>query len=394
MSKEYYNETSCECLAIQPRFNRGSKTIKRSKRFLPKKSGTSKFCLTSSEIDNSCSAGTFGYNNKCNHNRRHTKSDLIFSSQISKNLPLDCCKNCGDNLGVDQKQGSKVQKSYVEESTSEEIVKSTYAKLNTAGKKLIKPRTDYAKNKPNDIKQYYKNKNFKSADSIGPEKDFKKLNLGTITEMPEVQTAVQTGINIREVSTDSEEEISYFDTNDVKNISNMKKFREENYFECHSAKSRVDSKASIPCLGDHECSYRFYLNDRLFPVPLNSDHNNNVRCVECQLPMDLKHDQDVTKPNGAIQAKVRINGEAQDMLLMLPVRDSLIIKEKRKELKQEEETLYFGVIKLDSYGNSIFNSTLPSDSLALKYQKGYREIRSDVNDYRYEGVDDCDVITV
>ncbi|KPI98952.1 hypothetical protein RR46_10270 [Papilio xuthus] len=186
--------------------------------------------------------------------------------------------------------------------------------------------------------------------------------------------------------------MGYYDLEKQNNIKEINEFRRRNYFECHSAKSRIKTKASTTTLGEHKCYYRFYLNERLFPVPLNTDYQNNIRCVECKLPLD--ENQVSQSCNGTIQAKVKLNNKLQDMILMLPVKEPLIIKERRMEVQSSKsDILYFGLIKLSSDGDSKFNSTQPSNSFALRYQKGYKEFEN-IQSYKYDCIDSDDVIVI
>ncbi|XP_063368689.1 uncharacterized protein LOC134657064 [Cydia amplana] len=213
--------------------------------------------------------------------------------------------------------------------------------------------------------------------------------LDTITEVNEKQMSSDNK------STKSHQKSSvasnlYSTSEDEVNLKKLKEFREKNYFECHSSKNRIASKGSVISLLDHKCRYRLYLNDRLFPVAMDNDHNDNIRCVDCRLPLKLAQEED--KVNGTIQAKVKLGSETQDMVLILPIKEPLIIKQKLKE-KNDDDVVYFGLVKMDQNENSIFNPSLPSDSLALRYQKGYRQF-NDVQSYRYDKIEDSDVIYI
>ncbi|KAF9408204.1 hypothetical protein HW555_012036 [Spodoptera exigua] len=110
--------------------------------------------------------------------------------------------------------------------------------------------------------------------------------------------------------------------------------------------------------------------------------------------MDVKQESSGDKINGTIQAKVKLgSGDAQDMLLLLPVKDSLIIEERRKENRQDNEYVYFGIVKLTADGNSIFKRNLPDNSLALKYQKGYQEYQ-DSSKFSYQEIKGDDIIII
>jgi hypothetical protein len=369
MSSKTQNKTSCD------RFNRNnvSKNVK-LKRVVPKKVVLSK-TLGYPDGSKSCSTGI---HETSTIRRKSAKSALTFSNNINRGS-IDFCKKCGDQVqSTDSSNSDKMPD-----------VKSGDFQYIPSDKTIIGNKNgSAAKQKSIGVKQYYKNENFKYTDSLqDTEYNFKKMSLDTIKEID-----TESGVNIYEVFPDSEEETGFLDTSDAENIHKIKKFREENYFECHSAKSRIDYKGNVTKLVDHKCVYRFYLNDRLFPVPLHTDHHNNVRCIECHLPIDLKNTKSIN-PNGTIQAKVKISNDSQDMILLLPVKDSLIIKEKRKQIKEENEVIYFGVVKLDNCGNSIFNTTLPSDSLALKYQKGYKEF-ANFQDYNYKGLERDDRIII
>lgn len=242
------------------------------------------------------------------------------------------------------------------------------------------------------VQQYYRNENFQpSTESIVDLTNaIKKLSLDPIQEYSErsAQPSQDTLLGIL----DSKERLMTFDDPDNENLEEIKEFRQKNYFECHSAKARIENKASVTSLRDHKCVYRFYLNDRLFPVPLCSDHNNEIRCIECLLPMNQQIGAD-DRINGTIQAKVTLGKKNQDVMILLPIREPLIIHEKRKEVTIDSETIYFGVVNLDKMGHSIFSRTLPGNSLALKYQKGYQEFENS-EEYGYHNVDKDDVIVI
>lgn len=256
------------------------------------------------------------------------------------------------------------------------------------------------------VQQYYKNENFQQVSDSTYEinTEMKKMSLlETIKEIPEIPTMIDDDSSslgstlfriINEAATERKFE-------EYEALQKLKAFRDDNYFECHNTKSRIKRKGSVTSLENHQCTYRFYLNERLFPEPLNMDHNQNIRCVECHLPMELSENSLTSKRpiNGTIQAKVKIGSEdkCQDSLLMLPVKDSLIIREKRKERQRETEDpdiVYFGIIKLDAYGNSVFNKTLPENSLALRYQKGYKKFEDSSDDQCFQRMEEGDIVYV
>lgn len=355
--------------------------------------------------EKSCSTGILTNKPNSNRTRKGTKSDVSISSRYT-GKSFDYCKKCGDTSRnttyISTTRDSNPPKVRNANSTiiirNDVEVSSKYSSENGRRNGNIKINGN---GKSKSVKQYYKNENFRSNDSIHEtENDFRRMSLDTIKELPETHVAsdnIQTMAedNVFEIYSDSED-VGFLDVNDSENIENLKKFRDNNYFECHSVKSRVDSKGSAISLSNHKCVYRFYLNDRLFPIPLSTDHHDNVRCVECHLPMELNVNPDVVRANGTIQAKVKLDDKngPQDMILFIPVKDSLIIKERRKQIKKEDDVVYFGVIKLDKYGNSVFNSTLPTDSLALKYQKGYREYCEKNDSVKYRGIEKDDVIII
>lgn len=253
------------------------------------------------------------------------------------------------------------------------------------------------------VKQYYKNENFKqvSDSSHEIEEVVRRVSLlDPIKELPEIKSlSAKSKDTIFKVYSDSDSESEKFDSDDFASLKRLREFRQNNYFECHSVKSRLNAKGSVTSLVDHKCTYRFYLNDRLFPIPLSTDHKQKIRCIECHLPLEFDKESKLERckdgVNGTIHAKVKMGSgdNTQDMILMLPVKDSLIIPEKRKEKKVDPEVMYFGVIKMTAYGNSVMKTHLPNDSFALKYQKGYREFVED-EELKYEPGDKCDIIFV
>lgn len=286
--------------------------------------------------------------------KKTTKSDINFEKhkQITsrRQLVTDDKKNSGD------------------------CAKNTRTKLLTNTEQIT---ANNLQNKCETVKDLYKNKNFiESSDSININSP-KKNPLDTIKELPEARSETTIYSN---VTIDSDDEI----------LENIKTFRRQNYFECHSAKSRM--QAAIRNDSNHECSYSFFLNERLFPIPIKSDYNNSLRCTECCLPFNNRNEG----INGTIQAKVRLGKEdPKDIVVLLPVKDNLIIKEKRKEKVkvQDEDVAYFGIVKLKNNNTSLFYNNAHGDSFALRYEKGFTCYGNHF-DCNYIEVDKSDIIIV
>ncbi|VVC88307.1 unnamed protein product [Leptidea sinapis] len=308
--------------------------------------------------------------------REATKSASRIGNHLGQSA-LDICKRCGD-----MQSRNKITTNS----------KTHICNSNNLMDDIKSPKHLAISNQRSIVQQYYKNELYqRSSGSINTCDINKKVSLDTITEQPErsCHNSSDTLFKIYPDSSDDE----FLNPNDPEVIQNLKEFRNKNFFECHSVKSRTCSEsASVSGSNKHKCIYRFYLNERLFPVPLNTDHHETIRCMECQLP--LQYDDDMST-NGMVQAKVKLNNKVQDMMLLLPVKKNLIIKEKRKEakLKKDLNSMYFGIIKLNINGDSVFHRSLPDNSLALKYQKGYQEfIQKDV--YEYDSIKDGDVIII
>ncbi|XP_059054794.1 uncharacterized protein LOC131848864 [Achroia grisella] len=324
---------------------------------------------------------------------KKTTKSTVSVHKTNKIDAYDHSKGCGDTTIEDSfnsnsnNVNSKI-KQYCDTRLNSESKSSNYKIKNDRPSFGIKPSKS--------LRQCYRNENFhRSSDSIGEiESNMRRISLNTIKELPEVVISDSTASHVSDVFNiySDSEELGYLNINNEDTIKKIKEFRDNNYFECHSAKSRIESKVSVTNLIDHKCSYRFYLNDRLFPIPICTDHQNNIRCVECHLPMTLKN-EGTHKINGTIQAKTRIgDDQPQDTILFLPINEHLIIKERKNEKRREEDMFYFGIIKLGSDGNSVFNQTTPSNSLALRYQKGYKDHSNSV--YRFENIDQGDVIVI
>lgn len=263
------------------------------------------------------------------------------------------------------------------------VVESDVETLVSMNKKHVKVKMNGKTS--NSVQEHYKNKNYKpSTESLADTNTFKRVSLDTIKEVSEIRSYDSL------FSAFNEDEFENLDSKD--NLQEIKEFRQKNYFECHSANSRMKSTGSVTNLQDHKCVYRFYLNDRLFPVPLCTDHTNEIRCIECLLPMNSQVGSN-GKINGTIQAKVTLGKKNRDVMILLPVKEPLIIHEKRKENKTDEDTLFFGLINLDKMGHSVFNPILPGNSFALKYQKGFQEFQN-TEEYSYNDVDKEDVIVI
>lgn len=378
--------------------------------------------------------------------KKTTESDVCCSQNLITRIRRNCfdyCKKCGDTLPssatvssekmidinireerrnytgksshTTDEIRSKKSSNSIEKTSHDEIVQrpKIYNKINPIKNPLKKPCVGSIPDKlvlpsrdpTRSVQQYYKNENFQPISDSAYEinSDMKKISLlETIKEMPEITTIIDDDSSSLESTlfriTNDTDTDGKLDTDE---LQKLKAFRDDNYFECHNTQSRVKTKGSVTSLTNHQCSYRFYLNERLFPEPLNMDHNQNIRCVECHLPMELsKNSLTSRRPiNGTIQAKVKIGSdkESQDTLLMLPVKDSLIIREKRKERQREVEKpdiVYFGIIKLDAYGNSVFNKTLPENSLALRYQKGYKKVEDSSSGHCFLRMKENDIVYV
>lgn len=376
--------------------------------------------------------------------KKTTKSDICCSQNVITNRnSFDYCKKCGDVLpsttatasedinDIIIEQGKRNYTETLLHNNAENSSKhSTKIKGNTSRDEMFRvPRIN---NKINPIKippkrpdsnpkkivinreptrclqQYYKNENFQQTTDSAYEilNDVKRISLlETIKEIPEATTLIDHDTSSLDSTflgiinhTDKDRNLG---SDEHIELQKVKTFRDDNYFDCHNTQSRLKTKGSVTSLENHQCTYRFYLNERLFPEPLNMDHKQNIRCVECHLPLELSENSLTSKRsiNGTIQAKVKIGSdeESQDTLLMLPVNDSLIIREKRKVRQREAEKpdiVYFGIIKLDAYGNSVFNKTLPENSLALRYQKGYKKIESSSDELSFQRMEKCDIVYV
>ncbi|KAI5638762.1 hypothetical protein NE865_08646 [Phthorimaea operculella] len=421
------------------RFYRSTNSSSSEKTKSVNKVTTKKTAANSSKDTKSSSAGALGCYLKApiKKPKKTTKSDLCFThNNVYKPTVIDYCRKCGDQIHTPSKKSTSEKikdsadivqvisasssKNSIDTVPSRSIERITISsktlssqnipstsKLKTNKKQVKSPKiidnnrkTEKLLINSQSVNQYYKNENFcRSSESTQEiQKYLKKISLlDPIKELPEsIISDVKSNYNVLydEYSGSDEYSSDEYELGDDDTLKKIKEFRDDNYFETHSAESRIKSKGSVTSLIDHECVYRFYLNDRLFPVPLESDHKDTIRCTECHLPFDPKK-ATARDINGTIQAKVKVGKEkkARDMILMLPVKEPLIIKQKRKEPKVEDEVVYFGVIKLDSYGNSMFNQTLPTDSFALKYQKGYKEFGKP-GLVEYNKGEECEIVVI
>lgn len=372
--KDTLSKHSKNCSSING--NKFTKTV------IPKKIVVSKKISKNIHDGKSCSTGVINKNQKyVIRPKKTTKSEEIFSRNLDDQCD-DYCKECGDY--VNHIEDDDDDDSYHFKSIADSRNINIPIIIDRVNNKVSK--NDSRKS----IQQYYKNEKFKfSTNSIIQNKsNFIKDHLDTIKEDSEGKTKSED--NIFEIYTTSDKS-GDSDLDNEEDVRKLKEFREKNYFECHSAKSRLKTKASVTSLNNHKCVYRFYLNDRLFPVPLSTDFNGTVRCVECHLPINARIGDD-DKINGTIQAKVKLDDKVQNLTLLLPVKEPLIIKERRKEEKMTKEVVYFGVVKLDRNGDSLFNRVLPVDSLALRYQKGFKEFNNKL--YRYDNLKNNDILFI
>lgn len=385
-------KTSCDRQSGLACFN----TKKSEKIFSkPKKVVISKkphIITSSASQDGKCSStGKISSKTLSTSTRHVTKSDLNFIRKQPKKVIFDHYHECGDTSLTKANNFGEDEDDFLDS------VSNTTA----AAKKKEKLKTDKLKakivEKPKSIEQYYKNENFQRNSGHEMRNATKKeSDLLPIKELPEIVKDSSSDYYLTSEKTSVEDRIRMAtDSDKQESLRQLKEFRDRNYFECHSSATRISSKADATSLKDHKCKYRFYLNDRLFPVPLNSDHNNTIRCVDCLLPYEETRPKVGSRkvPNGTIQAKVKLDDDGtQDVTLLLPVQEPLIIREKRIEkcnCKPQDDVVYFGIVRLTPNGHSVFNRNLPDDSLALKYQKGYREFSvGDVCRYEVSGQGD------
>ncbi|XP_038213907.1 uncharacterized protein LOC119833795 [Zerene cesonia] len=378
---EHTSDVHCE------RYNRLSQRLK-GDRIMPRVKLVKKVVLSrnigvsTSEQRKSCSTGIITHKQTINKQKKMTKSDCILDPTTSL-TKLDCCKKCGDT--------DYIRKDSTSRHTNEKL--SDLYSLQSLHRIINNNKASKHDFRNDKLKQYYRNENFQMSSESIPDIMYntKKTSLETIKEQSEQMQPASRDSTLKLYTDSSVEEMGFFNPNDTDNLKNIKEFRSDNYFECHSVKSRI--KHRIASDDKHKCVYRFYLNDRLFPVPFNTDFEENIRCMECNLPLQNK--EDFSNINGMIQAKVKLNDKVQDTIVMLPVKEPLIIKERKKDAntRKELDSVYFGIVKLNLNGDSIFNKTQPDDSLALKYQKGYKKFSDDLK-YDYNNCNNDDVIII
>ena len=147
-------------------------------------------------------------------NKYSTKKTTQSDYHVYKKLEVDeLCKICGD-CQINKKNGYKT------------FENSCQFKLNKDGTKQRK----YSNIKC-DLQQYYRNENYQSCDSFNTT-DFRKVSLKTIVEQPEKVSSSEP--SIFKIYPHSEEDVTFMDPDKEDNIKNIKEFRENNYFECHS----------------------------------------------------------------------------------------------------------------------------------------------------------------
>lgn len=149
-----------------------------------------------------------------------------------------------------------------------------------------------------------------------------------------------------------------------KKVSTIKKFRESNYFETHSATDLLANQEI-----EHRCVHKFSLDDRMVPVPENRDAYGVSRCEICNQPMvqeDLsKKTLDsrllVKNSKGTLTDKV-IKGlqTLEPKRLYVPMKNEKV--EVKLPLGLELEDLDMGKLQKSF-------RPIPVSSMALRYQK-------------------------
>ncbi|XP_063628966.1 uncharacterized protein LOC134800397 [Cydia splendana] len=385
---------SAGIIASKPQRNKPNKTSN-SLPVVPKQSRSLDFCKTCGDTDDIQTA-VAKFSNTVTNSTRKTSAVSSKNSKhaISPKNSQPALKTDSQKVKVETKVVKQFYKNekYADSKSTVDYTKTSSKRVKINSNKGPLKTDKNIEIEEEVVQEHYLNERFADLyDSMHDFDNFVKNDqvLDTITEVNEKQASSDNKSTLSHKKS-SEESIYTLPSDDEISWKKLKEFREKNYFECHSSKNRIASKASVISLQDHKCRYRLYLNDRLFPVAMDNDHNDNIRCVDCHLPLELAQEED--NINGTIQAKVKLGSETQDMVLLLPIKEPLIIKQKRTE-KNDDDVVYFGLVKMDQNGNSKFNPSLPSDSLALRYQKGYRQF-NDVQSYRYDKIEDSDVIYI
>lgn len=135
-------------------------------------------------------------------------------------------------------------------------------------------------------------------------------------------------------------------------LQNLSDFRKDHYFETHSTEDLI--KAIPP----HVCVYKFTLDDRQLPSPLNSDVYGANRCIICDKPMEnpvVSKIDEREKPKsvfpkfykyGFAPKRIYMGGSSQDKIEM--------ILDESDDIKKKQAT--------PNYYNTY----------ALRYQKGVK----------------------
>lgn len=165
-------------------------------------------------------------------------------------------------------------------------------------------------------------------------------------------------------------------TNNARNFSDIRDFRQRNYFDTHSLielSASKDQEDKQP----HVCVHEFVLNNRLMPEPVNSDSYGISRCTICNKAMQ-KPDLAGKKSDSRVKLKVTKQGNVKATVgndndsCFLPRQLNIGSGNEKIHLK-----VPFDLIKkteddtdLVKHFRQRLKRPVPRNTLALRFQKG------------------------
>lgn len=150
------------------------------------------------------------------------------------------------------------------------------------------------------------------------------------------------------------------------NVDSLANFRDKNFFDCVSTSLQ---KKNVP---EHTCLHKFTINDRLYPVPINSDAYGVSRCSICNTRIADNDDDDGNvkmSQNVGIQTKTKndfYNISKRYRNNLMPKCINMTRKNQKIQVQLPDDDIARELLTL----NIRPYTCQPLNSYALRYQKG------------------------
>lgn len=146
-------------------------------------------------------------------------------------------------------------------------------------------------------------------------------------------------------------------------LKNLENFRENNFFDCFST---ATVKQDVP---EHKCLHKFTVNDRLYPLPLNSDAYGVSRCSICN--MNITDDKNIAKISQNVEIQTSSKNDFYNISKryqnnLMPKYINIAKKNEKIQVQIPDERIANELCAL----NIRPYTCQPLNSYALRHQKG------------------------